>query len=345
MIKLNKKYLSIIFFIFSFILLFVFQKTNFNVVKDTTTLFVESVFPSLFPFILLTNILIASDVIYKIPANLSILLTGFICGYPMGAKLTQEYLDKKIISKEKASFFMSFCNNANPIFITSTIGLSIFGNIKIGIILLLSQYISALIIGISYFLHNNIIHEIDIKSKKKNKKEIKILHKSSFDIVNSAIISSFKVSINIFSFILIFNMLFKIIEIILIRFNANKEIIYIFSCIFETTGGIKKLYLNSNFNLIYKIAISSFALGFSGISIIFQIYSQIYKNVSLIPIIKYKLIQGIISFIITFTTLNLSNISLNNSSKITSITPSFSFLITVTLFFLFACLIKKVTQK
>ena len=48
----------------------------------------------------------------------------------MGAKAVNEYLDKKEITIKQANFLMSFANNANPIFILSTIGIAMYNNIN-----------------------------------------------------------------------------------------------------------------------------------------------------------------------------------------------------------------------
>lgn len=46
-------------------------------------------------------------------------LTGFLCGYPMGAKTTSDLLNVNKISRSEASYLLSFCNNTSPAFILS----------------------------------------------------------------------------------------------------------------------------------------------------------------------------------------------------------------------------------
>ncbi|MPN59459.1 hypothetical protein SDC9_207180 [bioreactor metagenome] len=61
------------------------------------------------------------------------------------------------------------------------------------------------------------------------------------------------------------------------------------------------------FSNMYKLIIISFLITFSGLSIISQTYSITYKyDFSLIKYIKRKLIQGIISSLITFILYNLN---------------------------------------
>ena len=354
MIKINKKTTSVILLILCLSFLFIFQQTNYITVKNTITIFLNSVLPSLFPFILFTNILINSDIISQLTSIfkkfsdiISVIIIGFLCGYPMGAKITNKYyLDGKI-SKKQAYFLMSFVNNCNPIFILSTIGICVFNNIYIGLILCISHYLSSLIIGFIYFTHNSIIHEIEEKSNIFKQNSNKKLHKSFFEIVDESIKSSFIVLGNILAFILIFNLIFAILENILLKLNISPNIIYTLSSMFEVTNGCRLLYLNSTLNSNLVISIISFALGFSGFSIIFQIYSCIYKaQVKLTHIVKYKLLQGGLSFFITFIILMLKDNTINNIPlNLLKFNATSYFLFFSSLLFIFVYTIKKVTQK
>ncbi len=353
MIKINKKYIKISAFIFCLILLFAFQQTNYLSVKNTVEIFLSSVLPSLFPFILFTNIITKSNIInmitgiFKKSSNIiSVIIIGFLCGYPMGAKTTYEYYANGKITKKQAYFLMSFANNCNPIFILSTIGICVFNNITIGIILCISHYISALIIGFIYFIHNNIIHENIEKSNITYENSCKKLHKSGFEIIDESIKSTLVVLGNIFSFILIFNLIFSIIETILIKMDIPNYITYTVSALFEVTNGCRLIYLNSGFSTNMVICLVSFMLGFSGLSIIFQVYSCIYKaNIKLLHILKYKLLQGILSFTITYFIVSIKNIPNANMISLNNLSSASYFIIIASILFLFVYSIKKVTQK
>ena len=54
-----------------------------------------------------------------IPLWLFCMLTGFLCGYPMGSKVTADLLREGRISLSEASYLLSFCNNTSPGFIVS----------------------------------------------------------------------------------------------------------------------------------------------------------------------------------------------------------------------------------
>ena len=318
-INLQKPITKFIIFIFLLVSLFIFQKSNFDTVKESTNVFLSSILPSLFPFILFTSLLLNCDGLTFLKPILKdkyyfffCIITGFLCGYPMGAKTISTFLIEKKLNYKQAKFLISFVNNCNPIFILSTIGMSIIGNINYGIILMFSHYISAITIALIYYSHN-IIHKTAKNSNIFKINETKILHNSIYDTLNSSIKSTLSTLGNIFAYTTIFSLIYSCINQTLNYIGISRFIITIMYPIFEVTSGIKDISSNLILNNVYMLCIISFMLGFSGMSIIFQIYSCIYKNkISLSYIIFNKLLQGIISSIITCIILKILNFTSAN---------------------------------
>lgn len=322
-----KKLLNIFIFLLLLTLLLIYSKQNFECVKESLSTFFSSVFPSLFPFILFTEITLKTNVldyisrivgnliskIFKISKNsTAAVLIGFLCGFPMGAKTVISLYKKNIIDRNEALKLLTFTNNCNPVFILSTIGVGIFFDIKIGIILLISHYLSAIIIGIlvSHNLMPYIIHENEIILNKFNKKcEENLKFSSSFEIIKVSIRDTFVALMMILGFIIIFNLIFNILNILLLYLNVNNSIISVVSGIFEMTKGIKDIYLDINLDYKLKICLASFITGFSGFCIIFQIFSCIHdEKFKLNNLIKSKLIHGIFSGIISYLLIKYTNL-------------------------------------
>lgn len=324
--KINEL-VKLLLFITTLLILLVFSKENLNSVKSSTTVFLQSVFPSLFPFILFTNIILNTNItnildkligkyisyIFNVPKISSIaIITGFLCGFPMGAKTVATlYTDNKI-DYTTAKKLLSFTNNCNPSFILSTIGISMFFSIKVGILLLISHYSASIIIGIIYTRLNfsTIIHENTDFLNSFNKKSVKNTDKNDkfFNIIKKGITNTFISLSTIFGFIIIFNLLFSVINTYLIRLNISEEIISTISCIFEVTKGCLDI-ASLNLDITLKLVLASFGLGFSGLCIISQIYSVISDfNFKFSNILLPKFIQGIISGFITYILIKFTNI-------------------------------------
>ena len=102
----------------------------------------------------------------------------------------------------------------------------------------------------------------------------------------------------------------------------NNHILYTINGIFEVIEGVKNFTNISNldyasfFNSIIYISI---LLGFSGISVIFQIKNELKDtNVKLSKIIIFKIFHGILSGILTYILLSSTNILENEISNVYS---------------------------
>lgn len=296
----------------------VFSKHNYKIVSNIIDIFINILMPSLFPFILLSNILIYSNY-FNLLANcpLSIIIKktfrissysasavifGFLFGYPNGARyVNQLYEDKKITAKE-AEYLLMFVNNSSPAFILSSIGIGIFGNVKIGTLLLISHILASIFLGIFFrFKYTNLN---ELKKEKEN-----FEYELSFDVITKSITKTAYTMCLLFGFMIIFILTNGYILKLLSFFNIeNKYISTLILCIMELTSGIKEL-TTLTLELKPLIILISFFLGFSSLSINFQIYSCVYKNkFKLSKILKGKLLHGILSAIITYILINISTV-------------------------------------
>lgn len=129
-----KRRLPMYFFLLLFLLMLLFPKLIFFGASTGLMLWFETVLPTLLPFIIICNLLIKTSsftVLSRLAAPLLgrifrvsgqgcfAVLTGFLCGYPMGAKVTADLLKNGHISQREAQYLLSFCNNTSPAFILS----------------------------------------------------------------------------------------------------------------------------------------------------------------------------------------------------------------------------------
>lgn len=115
-----------------FFTLLLFPELSILGAKDGLLLWYNSVVPTLFPFMILSNIMLKTNSIecfhllfsplYRLfPAfnkNLPYLfLLGFFCGYPMGAKTMDDFLSQNLIDKTFAKYSLVLFNHASPMFL------------------------------------------------------------------------------------------------------------------------------------------------------------------------------------------------------------------------------------
>ena len=103
------------------------------------TLWLNTLIPTLLPFIILTGMLthtghirkflLPFESFFRIFPGVSIwggyvFILGMLCGYPLGAKLASDLYESQKISKKEALYLTTFCNNPSPAFIITYLGKS-----------------------------------------------------------------------------------------------------------------------------------------------------------------------------------------------------------------------------
>lgn len=147
----------------SIAVLVLFAKDISQGIKNGISISLNIAIPSLLMFMILSNIIAGSELVhiisrpfkfaaerlFKIPCSaMSIVLLSLIGGYPIGAKMIASSVANKQITPMLGERLLCFCVNCGPAFLINAVGILIFGNAKIGLIIYLSQIISCVIIGI-----------------------------------------------------------------------------------------------------------------------------------------------------------------------------------------------------
>lgn len=118
-----------------FLLLILDGKTALSGAAAGIELCMKSVIPALFPFFVLSDVLVSSlwgssspllrslGRLFGMPEGAeSILLSAFLGGYPVGAKEVSRAYDGGLLEKEDALRLLSFCNQPGPAFLFGMVG-------------------------------------------------------------------------------------------------------------------------------------------------------------------------------------------------------------------------------
>lgn len=97
-------------------------------------LWFQKMVPSLFPFMILSGIMVRLNLtdklamaayplvgrMYQVRKNVCYcMLLGFLCGFPMGAKVTGELYERGQLTHREAEYLLAFCNNIGPVYFCS----------------------------------------------------------------------------------------------------------------------------------------------------------------------------------------------------------------------------------
>ena len=128
--------------------------------KDALVLCARSVIPSLFPFLVISSLLLSlgfgqltapwlaglMEPLFRVPgAGSAALLLGLIGGYPIGAQTAAELYRDGLVTRAEAERLLAFCNNSNPVFLISVLGAGVFGSVRAGVWLWLSALLTGLV--------------------------------------------------------------------------------------------------------------------------------------------------------------------------------------------------------
>lgn len=157
-IKIKSLILPILICLFILCLL-LFSKSNLVAAKSGLLLWANSVLPSLLPFFIATELLGYTDIIsmfgkvlnkfmrpiFNVPGEGAFaFLMGIISGYPVGAKIVANLKSQNLCTDVEAERLISFTNNSGPLFIVGTVGVGLFCDFHIGIVLLITHILACL---------------------------------------------------------------------------------------------------------------------------------------------------------------------------------------------------------
>ena len=335
-IKIKNYFLPFVFCLFTISLL-VFSSSNLLAAKNGLKLWVSSVIPSLFPFFVATELLSKTNIPYLLGKifnkfmkplfNISgegsfAVIMGWISGYPIGAKIASSFRNKKILSKEECERLLSFTNTSGPLFIVGTVGISLFGNIQIGILLLITHLLAAITVGFLFRFWKYSPHQKNNNSIKQfsSNNHLNVNFKNLGGILGECIYNSISTILMIGGFIVLFSVIVSILNkskfLYLASYLLNPLINFmhipssfsspILTGIIEVTNGISQVANIKIKAISINIILTAFLLGFGGISILLQVLNVISKtDLSIKPYIIGKILHANIAALYTFILINL----------------------------------------
>lgn len=94
-------------------------------------LWFQKMIPTLLPFMILSGIMVRLKLtekismiaypvirpVFRVRKNVCYaMLMGFLCGFPMGAKVVDDLYSREMITRREAEYLLSFCNNIGPVY-------------------------------------------------------------------------------------------------------------------------------------------------------------------------------------------------------------------------------------
>jgi sporulation integral membrane protein YlbJ len=122
----------------------------------------EVLFPALFPFFVLSELLLGFGIVhlagtlldplmrplFRLPgAGGFVVAMGFASGYPVGARLTSRLMEQKLVNREQGERLVEMTTTSDPIFLIGVVGIGFFGRPEAVPVLALAHYGGAMLLG------------------------------------------------------------------------------------------------------------------------------------------------------------------------------------------------------
>lgn len=274
-------------------------------IQNGVSVCLNSIVPSMYAFIILSDLLVKTNSYKLIGRVLSpisryvlhlegnmfaIFLISLVAGYPVGAKLISNLELNNSIDSTLAKKMYCYCYSGGLAFILGTIG----GSLKISLIVYVSNVMANLILAMILNFKDT------IPKRDTSKTDAKI----SSSILIDAINSSFRTIVNICVMIIAFSIVISLLD----AFNITNTLAIILSKVLKISSSSIQTVINAilevskSANVIVVgssyLPILSMIFSFGGICVVMQILSISGKSFNLGYFLKCRLFTASISYII-----------------------------------------------
>ncbi len=282
-----------------------------NSVNFSLSIFKNNIFPSLFPFFVLSNILIKCGLpefmgnlfkgvmnkIFKIKGITAfIFFMSIISGNPANAKYTRELYLENRIDKYEATKILCFTCFSNPLFILGTISLLFLNNKEVGMLILVCHYIGNIFIGIgmrNYHPSKDEHNKVSFRQAINEMHKKRISNKESFgEMITNSLINSINTLLLILGVITSCLVITTIIDN---NLNLDSVLGSVLNGFIEMTQGLKYISLEA-IPLKLKCVLTVMILSFGGLSVHMQIMSILSDTeIRYLPFLCARVCHAVIS--------------------------------------------------
>ncbi len=295
-IWVKKIFSNMFFLLIIFLILFGILKNpqiSLKGAQEGLLIWFNIVIPSLLPFFIISEILISIGFvdligkileplmrpIFNLPGIAAFTFSmSIVSGYPVGSKVVSSLRKNNLITKTEGDQMIVLSSTSGPLFMLGAVTVGMLNNPSLAPLILYPHYLAVITIGLLFRFYKikdskKIKNRGYIKTKELQKKfplqkvpPIGIILSES---VKNSMNSIFLIGGFIIFYSVVIELLFisKLIDLIHYIIPIDLKLLHgILAGILELTTGCKKIS-SSNINLIEKISIINFLIGWGGISI------------------------------------------------------------------------------
>ncbi len=282
--------------------------------KDGLTLCFNVIVPSLFPFFVLSSLVVDLGLaaylgraleglmrpLFRVSGSCAAAVAlGFIGGYPVGARTALQLYQQGLCSKTEAERLLAFCNNSGPAFILGVVGAGVFGDSRVGLLLYLTHALASFLVGLLFRFYGGSERKHSPAPKPKPIQAVTV--PAAF---TGAVTRSLQNTLNICAFVVFFSVVLRLLSAYGI-FTALANLLALagfqpewarrlVAGLLELSSGVSSL--QGSAQLAGRVSMAAFMLGWAGLSVHCQVLSFLVDSgLSAKTYLVGKLCHGLIA--------------------------------------------------
>ena len=295
-----KKILFICLFLILVLFSLLYPAQIIEASKQGLLIWFEQILPALLPFTILSTLLLKSNLLNSFSSGgnlLAICITmcsGFIFGFPIGAKLASDFYKNKLLSEKQATILSISANNFSPMYVCGFVLPSLFANIDLVAPTYFLVYFVPLLLAVFYLIFSYAKEHDTIFLKNDT------IFQANMPLLDDSILNGFQTLLKLCGYIVLFSIFAKIVGIV---FPEPSPLFQILLENLEITNGVQLLANTRHTNTIseknaYVLTIQLLSLGgLSGIAQTNSIFAD-----SKLSIYKYIIGKVTLSLLLTLLT-------------------------------------------
>nr|WP_269433167.1 sporulation integral membrane protein YlbJ [Paenibacillus sp. FJAT-27812] len=308
----------------------------------------QVLFPALFPFFVISELLLGIGIVhffgklldplmrplFRLPGIGGFVITmGYISGYPVGARLTAQLWEQRLVNRAEGERLVAFTTTSDPIFLIGAVSIGFFQNVALAPVLAAAHYGGGLIIGLLMRFHDRHAPPSSVdknravagEARKRRPSRIAEALKAMHDarlldgrglgrLLQDAIQSALKLMIVVGGLVVFFSVVMEMLTHAGIVEAMIEALRYLFNAIglpekladagiyglFEVTLGARAAG-TAGTGLMHQAAIAAWVLSWGGISVHAQIASLLSKtDMRYRPLMLARLLHGFIAMALVY---------------------------------------------
>lgn len=323
-----------------------FPTESFHASLKGMSIWWDVLFPALFPFFVISEIMLGVGMVHFFGTLLDplmrplfrvpgiggfVMAMGFASGYPIGARLTSQLWEQRLVNREEGERLVAFTTSSDPIFLIGAVSVGFFHNAALATVLATAHYSSAILIGLLMRFHgkpssggikreNNtsskVFPRVDSQTGILRRAFEAMHHARLMDgrslgvMLQQAIYSGLKLIFVVGGLVVFFSVVMEVMtssHIMIFFYAGIDSVLQLFGMplslsqavangFFEVTLGAKSAGAAESIPLMFQTAIAAWVLSWAGLSVHAQIVSILHHtDLRYIPFIVARFIHGLLA--------------------------------------------------